>query len=194
MGTRHLVAVMAGGEYRIAQYCQWDGYPSSAGTGILTFLRKVNIRELKDQCLTTRFVPHERIAEIWKSVGADDSGFVTSEVSDKLRAKYPQFSRDTGWRILPLVVKGDPGMELQNSIDFAADSLFCEFAYVVDLDKNTFEVYKGFVNEKHTGERFSEMEPSKESEYFPVRLLASFSLSSLPTGKQFLNACKCDEE
>lgn len=33
---------------------------------------------------------------------------------------------------------------LVNSEEFAADSLFCEWAYVIDLDKNTFEVYQGF--------------------------------------------------
>ena len=27
MGTRHLIAVQLDGEYKIAQYGQWDGYP-----------------------------------------------------------------------------------------------------------------------------------------------------------------------
>lgn len=29
MGTRHLILVFYKGAYRIAQYGQWDGYPSS---------------------------------------------------------------------------------------------------------------------------------------------------------------------
>ena len=40
MGTRHLIAVMADGKYQVAQYGQWDGYPSGQGVSVLTFCGK----------------------------------------------------------------------------------------------------------------------------------------------------------
>ena len=38
MGTRNLTCVFVNGEYKVAQYCQWDGYPSGQGLTILNFL------------------------------------------------------------------------------------------------------------------------------------------------------------
>lgn len=38
MGTRHLISVVLDGEYKIAQYGQWDGYPSGQGQAIVDFL------------------------------------------------------------------------------------------------------------------------------------------------------------
>jgi len=40
MGTRNLTCVVSGGKYIIAQYGQWDGYPSGQGVTALEFLRK----------------------------------------------------------------------------------------------------------------------------------------------------------
>ena len=40
MGTRNLTAVMIDGEYKVAQYGQWDGYPSGQGLTCLHFLRE----------------------------------------------------------------------------------------------------------------------------------------------------------
>jgi hypothetical protein len=40
MGTRNLTAVYFKGEFRIAQYGQWDGYISGSGWGILEFLKE----------------------------------------------------------------------------------------------------------------------------------------------------------
>lgn len=39
MGTRNLVAVQIDGQYKIAQYGQWGGYPEGKGVDALTFLR-----------------------------------------------------------------------------------------------------------------------------------------------------------
>lgn len=70
---------------------------------------------------------------------------------------------------------------LVSSLGFAADSLFCEWAYVVDLDKNTFEVYEGFNQRKlGEGQRFFFLQKT-ETEYFPVRLKSKCSISELPT-------------
>ena len=39
MGTRNLTAVYIDGEYKVAQYGQWDGYPEGQGLTALHFLR-----------------------------------------------------------------------------------------------------------------------------------------------------------
>jgi hypothetical protein len=82
-------------------------------------------------------------------------------------------------------------------LDFAGDSLFCEWAYVVDFDENTFEVYKGFVKEPHEGERFSNMEYEKshrESQYYPIKLKKKYDLNNLPTEEEFLKELEQQEE
>lgn len=48
MGTRGLTAVMLGGEYKIAQYGQWDHYPSGQGVTALEFCRSW-LTDVKDE-------------------------------------------------------------------------------------------------------------------------------------------------
>ena len=68
---------------------------------------------------------------------------------------------------------------LKNSIEFAKDSLFCEWAYVVNLDNDTLEVYEGF-NEYplDSSERFY-CDESPEDGYYSVKLLKTFPFSEL---------------
>lgn len=46
MGTRSLICVFKDGEYKVAQYSQWDGYPEGHGIGVLKFLTKEMDRNL----------------------------------------------------------------------------------------------------------------------------------------------------
>ena len=129
--------------------------------------------------------------------GADpDSRWVNMQVADKHNELYPHNSRDTSAEILGMVQSSTKPLRLQNGIDFAGDSLFCEFAYVADLDKNTLEVFKGF-NELEPVGRFAELEPSTGHDgtvYYPVSPLAEFDLSDLPTREAFLEACRTEED
>lgn len=53
MGARNLTAVYLDGQYKVAQYGQWDGYPEGQGITVLTFLRdKMDLELLRKRCGT----------------------------------------------------------------------------------------------------------------------------------------------
>lgn len=171
MGTRNLTAVMVDGEYKIAQYGQWDGYPSGQGRTVLNFLKRTNLERFKDRVRECRFLTPEECSKI--------------DAIPNWHEKFKHISRDMGAKILGKVNHGV--RRIINNINFANDSLFCEWCYVVDLDKETFEVFKGFNKFPiHDGRFISK----GKSEYHPVKLLKSYSLDSLPTLKQFYKDCK----
>ena len=177
MGTRHLIAVQLGGEYKVAQYGQWDGYPSCTGVDVLDFLRGVDISAFEDKASKCKFATEDQLAQLneidWKNY-------------------YPQFSRDVGSDVLKLIMKEPDGILLVNSIDFAKDSLFCEWAYVIDLDTGLLEVFKGF-NTQPVAEdaRFN---GAPDGEYCPVRLKCVFDIKNLPPKDDFLAALKKEDE
>lgn len=188
MGTRHLICVVKNEEYKIAQYGQWDGYPLSQGLNILRFLRNEFIKDLFEEKLNNlSFITNEELKKEWEECGADpNSDYVTADVSKEHQRRYPQNSRNTGYGILKIVQNSTKPLKIMDSYTFAKDSLFCEWAYVIDLDKNTFEVYKGF-NKKplNKTERFIDL-MDDESEYYPVRHIKSYSLDNLPTEDEFV--------
>jgi hypothetical protein len=75
---------------------------------------------------------------------------------------------------------------------FAADSLFCEWAYVLDLDRKILEIYEGFQEEPHQNGRFAHMEYHRErkTQYYPVSLFIEFHFNDLPgEARDFIKMC-----
>lgn len=189
MGTRNLTCVVVDGEYRVAQYGQWDGYPEGGGVGVLNALLNTTPDHLKERVLACREVSEEEVEALWKECGADGSGWVNMAVSKKMNKRYPTLHRDMGWKIIEHLNETDGEVLVQKALEFAGSGLFCEWGYVIDLDQNTFEVYKGFSKERHTGERFSDFheEPIETNDYAAIRLVKTYSLDDLPTEDEFLN-------
>lgn len=179
MGTRNLTAVMLDGEYKVAQYGQWDGYPSGQGATVLLFCRELlkNNRALFEEKLrAARWIDDEEVVEL----------------GERWKMRFPHLSRDICAKILNTVLTEPNGIVLQNNIAFAGESLFCEFAYVIDLDKNTLEVFTGFNKSPLSeGDRFYEIPVSSDvmhdgtTKYYQVRLAESYSLDHLPDQEQF---------
>ena len=145
MGTRHLTCVVKDGEYKVAQYGQWDGYPSGQGKTVLEFLSNLNRDKFLTALSATYQPTQEQITAWWREVGHDigtNDGWVSVDISNKYKDKHPSLSRDTGANILQLIQDASGPVPLNLHLTFAAESLFCEWAYVVDFDKNTFEVYR----------------------------------------------------
>lgn len=148
MGTRNLTMVKYNNEMKVAQYGQWDGYPTGQGQTIIDFLlKKDNIENLKENLKKVRFIDSE----------GKDKNFIkeyqknTPEWSNEPDNRTPEqkhwfetyCDRDLGANILFNISNSeDKEILLKNCEEFLEDGLMCEWAYTLDLDNNILIVYK----------------------------------------------------
>ena len=134
MGTRNLTIVKNNlGETKIAQYGQWDGYPSYSGIQALNFLRdEYNQTLLNVKLDLVQFVGDEEVDTLYKQYESTDW-----ENKDFLNA-YPGLHRDTGVGILKVVANATAPIKSVDNTEFAKDELFCEGIYEVDFSTNKF--------------------------------------------------------
>lgn len=204
MGTRHLIAVQQDGEYKVAQYGQWDGYPEGQGLNILYLLKLEGfIDALRATLSRVRFVePEGRDKDFWDSYNAaapEWSNEPDNRTDEQKRWFYTYIHRNLGAEILTNIVNSDDTeILLNNQIEFSGDSLFCEYGYVIDLDANTFEVYRGFNKEPLAHDaRFKDFKTPEnrvDKEYFPINLIVCYTLDALPTEEEFLADCEEDDD
>lgn len=186
MGTRNLTVVKANNKVKVAQYGQWDGYPEGVGQDIVDFLTSNtnNLDELKRRILEIKEITEDEHRSRWSEAGADpNSEFVSMDVSNKFKQLYPELSRDTSGGILLKHIMSresdaDP-LRVKKDLNFGTDSLFCEWAYLLDLDENLLYVYEGFQEEPHDQGIFVKLEgyEDKSNEYYPCKPVAKFDIS-----------------
>lgn len=186
MGTRNLTCVVLNNEVKVAQYCQWDGYPDGQGETVVEFICSLNgeLADFKQAISECKFIDSSVVKERWNSVGADpNSNMVGMDISKKFQEKWPELDRDAGADILEMILNKNV-RELKNEFDFGADSLFCEYAYVLDLDNEVLECYKGFNKAMvPKSERFASLEVEKNSDYQPIKLFKKYHFGKLEPGK-----------
>lgn len=178
MGTRNLTIVYLDGEYKVAQYGQWDGYPSGQGVTCLKFAQRLG--KYTGDCDAFK-----NAVRNCRYPGMNENG--------EFDGDQTTINRDICAEILPYIMEHD-GADLLDDIKFAADSLFCEWAYVIDLDNNTFNVYQGFNKEpleKNDRFYFLQSDPMY-GEYYPIKLLKSYPLSNLPSIHTFVRECEAE--
>ena len=121
MGTRNLVVITLDSKMVVAQYGQYDGYPQWSGVEILRFFRRVNMDNFRAKLGRCKFVSDEEFYATPKP-STDYRGVGVLNYIDSYRWDGEYYSNDTSTPI-----------ELVDSYDFAGDSLFCEYAYVIDI-------------------------------------------------------------
>lgn len=205
MGTRNLTCVVIDGVFKVAQYGQWDGYPTGQGQTIKDFLATPNLDVLRFQknvracsyatdaelkAMNPKF--QEEVSKLSKlqdeSYGKGDAGFLAFQEQRLKMWADPKstlyMSRDVGGNILRIIYEAP--RKLCDQRKFAADGLFCEWAYVVDLDANVLEIYKGFNTSGPVPRenRFADLNPTGEfkpsyegeGQYFPPILAKTIPL------------------
>ena len=76
--------------------------------------------------------------------------------------------------------------EFQDASDFLADSLFCEYAYIINLDSKKLEIYHGFNRNKNAAGRYAKVsnpcELSDGSYMYGVKLVKELPLKEVFAG------------
>jgi len=139
MGTRNLTKVVdADGVIRVAQYGQWDGYPSYTGTRILEFIKEHQMLEKIQNSLTkVRFITDEE-AESFSKPYTNGDGWMNMEQGTSFSTMYPSLTRDTGCDILRVLVYSNGEIPLVDNSDFENDDLFCEGVYTLNYQTREF--------------------------------------------------------
>lgn len=192
MGTRNLTIVQKNGEYKVAQYGQWDGMPNGNGLKVLGFARNLSNlpfrNEFDEKVAAASYFTKNEIEDVYQKIREGTILDIENE--------YPQLCRNMGAGVLEFVCTSSLGVKLGNDINFAADSLFCEWAWVIDLDNNTFEGYKGFndSNPLTPDDRFYFLRDKEKDGYHAIRLIAKWELNNLPSNNDFLATFDIGEE
>lgn len=135
MGTRNLTKVIdKDGIVRVAQYGQWDGYPS--GQGLNALYHATAHKQIEAGLDKVRWATQEELDKIYSSLpemnylGTDDSKF--------FGLMYPNLTRDTCADILGVVAWSVGEVILVDESEFENDGLFCEGVYTIDFQKRKF--------------------------------------------------------
>lgn len=199
MGTRNLTIVVHNQEVKLAQYGQYDGFPDSLGVKLLKFFSNPanteNLKKILPKVRLWNEKDQKQQDEFLESIGCTN-GILNDKQKEEFKKRYPfryreRYGRLREGQILEVLLEFHHLDELAttDAYDFASDSLFCEWAYVIDYDKNAFEVYKGLNTSGISEEnRFFHLYDG-ENDYYPVKILASFPLDQLPDENEFLFEC-----
>lgn len=173
MGTRGAYGFYKGGVTK-ATYNHFDSYPSGLGATMIDF-----VRENSDEVLNSIF---DKLIMV-------NEGDKPTEEQIKQCEKWTNLavseqSKDN-WYCLLRNAQGVPeefnkGLEFMiDGQDFIQNSLFCEYAYIINLEARELEFYVGF-QDKPNSNRYSLPEGKRdEGGYFACALAKTYSFEEL---------------
>lgn len=186
MSTRGIFCVVEDNEYKLAIYNHFDSYPSGLGVDILKILRENGYGKLSETVRNMKKLTQKMFDEKCIEIAGSLDKYV--KYGEEIQYQIKKDVRDMFPEPMVLDILNNTTGYYTDYLNFAADSLFCEWGYVIDLDKKTFEVFKGFNEEPLTeNERFFFLSDKIRNEkYYPIKFVASFDLENLPNDNNFL--------
>jgi hypothetical protein len=183
MGTRGFTGVVIKGEAKFA-YQQFDSYPSGVGAELLEWLQGLQPREwekVAQQAVELQMIPENTEPPSEMVLKAREMDIINLGVSTQSETDAYCVARGAQGDLEKIL---ELGYAVGHPM-WPADSLFCEWGYLVNFDEMTLEVYEGFQKGEVVG-RFASLDPGNDPDYSPVTLRATFPLSDLPTTEVFV--------
>ena len=179
MSTRGLYGIRKNGVDKCT-YNHSDSYPSWLGRKVLEFCANNTIENLekffnKIELVDESSKPTEEQIKKCVEAGYYNGVVSTKSVNDwycllrNLQGNFDEYQD---------LIDNDEAkiIFMTDCISFIKDSLFCEYAYIINLDDEVLEFYEGFQKEAQKGNRYGETE---EDGYYPCKLVFTISLDEI---------------
>ena len=155
MGTRGAYGFYKNGVSKIT-YNHFDSYPEGLGLDIIKYIKSKSIEEMNADFNSITMVNDDDKPTIEQFLKCAEY------YNDTVSSKSPE-----EWYCLLREAQGDLDASAKigimiDSQEFMKDSLFCEYAYIINLDKDVLEIYKGF-QKKRSDTRYQPDEPEEIS-------------------------------
>lgn len=173
MGTRGAVGFRLNDQDKV-KYNHHDSYPDGLGKTVVDFIIKTRGIDLKPFVECIRLVTEDKLPtpmEINRY-----SEFFRKNVGRNTQAGWYSLLREAQGKLEPYL----NGLDVMiDSHEFLTDSLFCEFAYIINLDTNELEFYKGFNKDPNAPGRYAALhdDDGDNYRYYGVRLIKTWPLN-----------------
>ena len=169
MGTRGLYGFRKDGIDK-ATYNHFDSYPDYLGRNAAELL-VFTTPELMEKVYESIILVDKNVPPTPEQVKeCVDAGYYNGSVSEQSTADWYCLLRNLQGELEEYKKNAAAGRTtyMADGINFIKDSLFCEYAYIFNLDTQKLEFYVGFQHGPQAGNRYGE-EPDEEG-YYPCRL------------------------
>ena len=176
MGTRGSVGFIYKDKESLS-YNHFDSYPEGLGNNVLKLISKINLEngwnKFKENAShlnnITGKITDNNLIEKYKKYS--DLSVSEQSYSDP----YCLFRKIQGADWLNELYNSELQDYMLNN-NFIKDSLFCEYAYIINLDTMKLEFYDGFQKKPQLGNKFGII---PDDEYYPCRLVSLFDLETI---------------
>ena len=181
MGTRGCYGFKKNGEDKLT-YNHYDSYPSYLGEHVAEFCKSTSITEMNE--IFDRIVLVDEMSKPTKKQVVECIEYYDGTVST-------QSVED--WYCLLREVQGDLNVYknglryMIDSCDFIKNSLFCEYAYIINLDTNCLEFWVGFQDKPCEGNRYGTETGDNLDKYYPCKMMSYYSLDTEKTAQEIVD-------
>lgn len=193
MGTRGTYGFRKDGVDKLT-YNHFDSYPDWLGRKVVEFCKNHNVEELHkifDKIVMVNESDTPTEAQINECI---ENGFSDFNVSSGSNNDWYCLLRNCQGNLECLANEKDHAY-MTNANNFIKDSLFCEYAYIINLDDEVLEFYEGFQEKPQEGNRYG-TEPNEEytSKYYPCKLSLAFELNHIDDVDKIVKMMKLGED
>ncbi len=174
MGTRGILGFRIGGKDKLT-YNHNDSYPGGLGSDVVKAvlkMKRMGWAAVKGKAKAIRLVTDKKPptpADVQKCKFVSDLS-----VSSGATKEWYCLLRGIQGNLLGYLQLG----LMEDSHKFIADSLSCEWGYIINLDSMMLEVYKGFQSSPHNKGRYAHLE-KVDNDYYPCALLLEIDLDAV---------------
>ena len=181
MGTRGLYGFRKNGIDKLT-YNHFDSYPACLGAEVVDFCRRVSADEMDEMFDKIEVVKHNDTPTFVQIDFCRQAGWVDTDVSSGTEEDWYCLLRNAQGDLkgLKKVIDKYGKAYMLNDNDFIYDSLFCEYAYIINLDTRMLEFYDGFQKTPQLGNRYGES-PNTD-DFYPCKKVLEISLDCMGIG------------